>query len=310
MTDAAIAEVLKRVDTARLAADLHYLCADPLPRRTVNFTRPGADRCSLYEADDYLADTMAAMGDEVLREGHLVQAFRCDASKPKAHQYAVPEPLDPFYEAFNLSVRRTGRRCPQRTLVLVAHKDSQSWVASPGAYDNGVGTVALLELGRVLAESPLDHSLWLLWCNEEHKPWTSFMAATAAKARGEDLAAIYNMDSIGGRAPADEEAGRRTNVTVYTTDEGRPFAELIPQCVADFGLPLVASVVRAEFPNDDDGMFINAGYPHAVKNLGSFPYAHQWYHDERDTAEGVDIENVALAVQATLAALLRLDRLD
>jgi hypothetical protein len=310
MTDAAIAEVLARVDPDRLAADLHYLCADPLPRRTVNFTRPGADRCSLYEADDFLTARLTDLGYTVERQGVPVQAFRCDPSKPKAHQYAPPAPEDPWHEAFNLSVRRPGRRCPQRTLVALGHKDSQSWVASPGAYDNGVGTVAVLELARILAEAPLDHSLWLLWCNEEHTPWTSVAAAQAAAERGEDLAAIFNLDSLGGRSESVVWAGRRTAVTVYTCDQGRPFAELIGQVVADFGLDLEASVVRAEFANDDDGMFIKAGYPHAVKILGSFPYAHRWYHDERDTADGVDISNVALSTQAVLAALLRLDAAD
>ncbi|MBI5835141.1 MAG: M28 family peptidase, partial [Armatimonadetes bacterium] len=214
---------------------------------------------------------------------------------------------DPWYDADNLSLRRPGHRCPERSLVLIAHKDSQSWVDCPGAYDNGVGTVALLEIARVLAAVPLDHSLWLLWCNEEHTPWTSYPAALAAAERGEQLDAIFNIDSLGGRSEADHAAGRRTNVSVYTHDEGRPFAELITQVVADFGLPLATSVATAERPNDDDGMFINAGYRHAIKCLGSWPYAHRWYHDERDDFAGVDIENVALATRAVVAALLRLD---
>ncbi len=306
MTDREIAEVTLRVDPDRLAADLHYLCADPLTRRTVN-SRVAAGRSTLAAADDYLAARCAELGDTLLRETYQVQAFRCDASKPKAHQYAAPQPDDPWYDADNLSLRRPGGACPERHLVLLAHKDSQSWVDCPGAYDNGVGTVALLEIARVLAEVPLRHSLWLLWCNEEHTPWSSRFAAEAAFARGDELTAIYNLDSLGGRNEADHAAGRRTNVTVYTHDEGRPFAELIGQVASDLGLPLITSVAQAERPGDDDGMFINAGYRHAVKCLGSWPYAHRWYHDERDDYAGVDIENVALAVRAVVGALLRLD---
>ena len=61
-------------------------------------------------------------------------------------------------------------------------------------------------------------------------------------------------------------------------------------------------------PGDDDGSFINAGYNGAVVNLGSFPYADAEYHLEGDAPERVDIVNVRMAAQASLAAVLRLDQ--
>ena len=86
MTDRQIAEVTLRVDPDRLATDLRYLCADPLTRRTVN-SRLADGRSTLAAADDYLAQRCAELGDTLLRETHSVQAYRCDPSKPKAHQY-------------------------------------------------------------------------------------------------------------------------------------------------------------------------------------------------------------------------------
>ena len=48
-----------------------------------------------------------------------------------------------------------------------------------------------------------------------------------------------------------------------------------------------------------------AGYRAAILNVGSLPYADPEYHLPGDTADRVDIENVAMAAQASLAAILR-----
>ncbi len=45
----------------------------------------------------------------------------------------------------------------------------------------------------------------------------------------------------------------------------------------------------------------------AVANIGSYPYADPNYHLESDTPDLVDIENVAMATRASLAAGLWVD---
>ncbi len=60
---------------------LVYLATDPLPYRKLNYTRPGQDRCTLYEADDYIVSRLQASGYDVEREGVPgVQAFRTGPS--------------------------------------------------------------------------------------------------------------------------------------------------------------------------------------------------------------------------------------
>jgi len=49
-------------------------------------------------------------------------------------------------------------------------------------------------------------------------------------------------------------------------------------------------------------------YPAAVINIGSFPYGDPNYHAEGDIPETCDIENAAMTVQATLAAVVTIDR--
>jgi acetylornithine deacetylase/succinyl-diaminopimelate desuccinylase-like protein len=300
-----IPDLIRQVDLERLQADLFYLARDPLPYRKLNYTRPGQANNSLYEADGYLESKLQSWGYPVEREAVPVQAFRRDVSKPKAQQFSPPLPEDPWYDAFNLYAHKPGRACADEIVVLVAHKDSQSWVDSPGAYDNGAGTVAVLEMARLLASCEFDRTLRVLFCNEEHRPWTSVTSAQRARGRGENLIAIFNIDSVGGKAQAEIDAGRKTNVTTYTRPEGRRLADLMAEVNEIYRISLVQSAYQRAVPNDDDGSFVNAGFPAAIANLGSMPYADPNYHRETDEPERVDLQNVRMAAQTSLAAVVR-----
>ena len=237
-----------------------------------------------------------------------MQAFAYDETKPLHHRYARPAPDAPFYTAYNLYAGQIGKSRPDEIILLVAHKDSQSWIDSPGAYDNGAGTVSVLEMARVLAAYPARRTVRWLFCNEEHTPWTSVLAAENARKRGDNLVAIFNVDSVGGKPDEEIAAGRKTNVTLYTQSEGKRFADLMADVNERYRIGLAQSSHQRARPGDDDGSFVNAGYGHAVANLGSWPYADAAYHLPDDVPERVDFENVCMAAQATLAAILTLDQ--
>ena len=190
----------------------------------------------------------------------------------------------------------------------MAHKDSQSWIDSPGANDNAVGTVGILEAARLLAPYASQRSLWFLWCNEEHVPWTSVTAAANAKQRGDNLIAILNTDGIGRKSKEDTQARRMRNVTLWTEPAGERLADLMATVNDRYRIGLEQSKQRRANPGDDDGSFVKAGYPAAVVNIGSYPYADPNYHTEEDRPETVDCLNAAMAVRAIVAAVLTLDR--
>ena len=102
-------------------------------------------------------------------------------------------------------------------------------------------------------------------------------------------------------------AGKLTHVVAYSTDEGRPLAESIASCAARYSIGLDVRVVFKERVNDDDGMFINAGYRRTVINVGSWPYADSQYHLPGDVPERVNIENLVGSTQLLLAAILEID---
>ena len=306
--DADIHRLIGAVDTKRISKHLFYLAKDPLPYRKLNLTLPGHQKNTLYEADDYLAGKLQTWGYRVEREGVQVQAFRRDTSKPKHAQYSPPKPEDPWYTAYNLYAERKGRSHPDRIIVVLAHKDSQSWIDSPGANDNAIGTVGILEMACVLAEYSSESTIQFIYCNEEHTPWTSKTAAQKAKLRGDNIVAVFNMDGIGAKTSEETAAGKKTNVTVYTKPEGKNLAELMAEVNARYSIGLEQRTAKRPRPGDDDGSFVLAGYPAAVVNIGSFPYGDPNYHAEGDIPETCDIENAAMTVQATLAAVVTIDR--
>ena len=125
---------------------------------------------------------------------------------------------------------------------------------------------------------------------------------------GNAAAAIFNLDSMGGKSQADIDAGKKTNVTLYTKSEGERFADLMAEVNTAYEIGLIQQKYQRKSPGDDDGSYINAGYPMAVANLGSYPYADPNYHTEQDVPEFVDVPNLWMATQTSLAAGLRVDR--
>ena len=294
-----------KVDKKRIRKGVYYLAQDPLPRRVLNWSRPGHALSTLEEADARIVQQLKRWGYTPQTDETKVHAFGRDFSKPPAHQYARPSEDAPWYSAHNILAGKQGIEYPKELIIILAHKDSQSWIASPGANDNAIGTCGALELARVLRSYKPKHTLRFIFCNEEHTPWTSVTAAETIKAEGLKVLAVINLDGIGVKSP--QQAGHFTNVTRYTTPEGERLADLMASLNKEHAIGLEQTKYHSERPGDDDGSFINAGFPWSVLNIGSMPYGDPNYHIEGDTADKVDFENAKLAVQLTLAAIIHLD---
>ena len=303
-----IRSLLGKIEEARLAAHVVYLAKDPLPCRRLNYRLPGHAKSTLEEADAYIQGQLESWGYSVDKEAVPVQAFRRDHAKPLAHQYSPPEPSDTWYEAHNLYAKKRGKTHPDEYIVVMAHKDSQSWLdCGPGALDNAVGVAAALEIARILADYAAQRNIRFLFCNEEHTPWTSVTAAQHMADAGLNVVAALNLDSLAGKSPTDRREGRMKNVTRHTTPEGETLADLMATLNARYALGLEQSKHRSDHPGDDDGSFIQAGFPAAVLNIGSYPYADKNYHTDNDIPEHVDLRNLRLATQLSLAAVVHVD---
>ncbi|MBR4675765.1 MAG: M28 family peptidase [Victivallales bacterium] len=301
------AALLNSVSSERLKSDLFAFCREPFSFRTVLYTLPWHKKCSLLEVDDFIAAEMRKYTDRVTLLPNKVQPFRCDSSKPLHHWYSSPLPDDPWYDANNIEVVLPGTDKADEIIQLISHKDSMSWINSPGAQDNAVGAVANMELIRVLSALPRHRTIRVLFCNEEHSPWHSLTYANAARDRNENIIAVMNQDSLCGKAEALDRAGISTQAVVYNFDEGKCLADFMAAENEKYGLPLKVSVAHKKSVNDDDGNFIKAGYLYTVMNLGSYPYEDEQYHLPGDIPERVSIENLKLSTQLIMASVLDID---
>ncbi len=302
-----IKETLEKVSAERLRKDLFSFCREPFSFRTVVYTMPWHERNSLLELDDFIAAEMRKYTPHVKLIPNKVQAFRCDCTKPLHHWYSSPHPDDPWYDANNIEVVLPGAEKADEIIQLVSHKDSMSWINSPGAHDNAVGAVSNMELVRVISTMKLHRTVRVLFCNEEHSPWHSLTYAKAAAERGDKIIAVINQDSLCGKSDDDAAAGINTEAIIYSTDEGKELAEFIAPLADKYELNLKVTVCPKKFLCDDDGSFIKAGFQRTVMNLGSYPYGDSQYHLPGDIPERVSIENLRLSTQLTLAAILELD---
>ncbi len=295
----------KKIDNERIRKGVYYLSKDPLPRRVLNWSRPGQKISSLEEADAWIIAQLKNYRYVPKTDETKVQAFGRDFSKPISKQFAPPAKDAPWYTARNIIAEKKGKDHPNDLIIVIAHKDSQSWIASPGANDDAIGTCGALELAFILSEYQPKHTIQFIFCNEEHIPWTSVTAAKAIKAAGLNVLALINVDGIGVKSPL--KADTMTNVTRYATPEGERIADLMTRLSEHHKLGLEQTKYYSESPGDDDGSFVKAGFPWSVRNAGSIPNADPNYHTENDTAEKVDIGNAGRTVQLTLAAILHLD---
>ena len=290
---------INQVNRDELKKNLFYLSRDPLPFRTVLYHRPWHERSSLQEADDFIAAYARECGAEVNVIPNKVKPFRCNPSKPLHHWYDAPQEDDPWYDAANIEVIIPGTEIVQ----LASHKDSPSWINSPGAYDNAVGTICNLEIIRILAASPQKRTVRILFCNEEHSPWHSLTYATACAQRKDKIIAVLNNDSVSGGLTEEERArGIKRYCAGWSTPEGKKLADFMVSRAAAYGLEMETKL-HEKTVNDDDGMFIKAGFPCAVMNIGSAPYCDKEYHLEGDIPERVDLDNLTLSVKLILGAV-------
>jgi hypothetical protein len=298
---------IKQVKELNLFDVLFHIAKHPLPCRCLNVTLEGHEQNTLYETDMFIEQKLRSSGYAVEKEMVPVQPFQPDASVK--HGFRKPLPNERWYNAYNLYAKKQGQEKPEELIVLVSHKDTQSWLGiAAGANDNAVGVAANLEIARILSSRASRRSIWFLFCNEEHWPWTSVFAAEQIANSNYNVIAVLNIDGIGGKSITDRKNQRKHNVTRYSTPEGEKLADLIFYINEKYKIGLIQTKYLSDKPNDDDGSFICAGIPTAVMNIGSYPFADPNYHTINDIPENVDFDNLCLSTQLMLAAVLHIDQ--
>jgi hypothetical protein len=150
----------------------------------------------------------------------------------------------------------------QRMLVVLAHRDNVG--SSQGADDNGSGTGALLELARDLGSASLSHPIVLV--STDGGSYGGLGAAEFVKNHrfADRIAALVNLDAIGGQAPPRIEFAGDTPRVPSPTLLATADAAIEQQAEVEPRRPgALAQLVDLAFPFTfyEQGPFVSQGVP-------------------------------------------------
>jgi aminopeptidase YwaD len=186
-------------------------------------------------------------------------------------------------------------------VIFTAHYDSVE--KSPGASDNGSGTVGLLEFARVLRRVDSDFELRFaaVGAEEVGLQGARYYVSQLSESERARIAANFNTDMIGTAGEA------QTQLFVNTLDGDNLVARSARAAREALGLP--EAMLRAPYQRgaSDHVAFADAGIP-AANFIWREPETialEPWYHHPRDRLENVSPERLGTAMQVVLGAALQ-----
>jgi hypothetical protein len=215
------------------------------------------------------------------------------------------------YVNSNVVATLAGGVLSNELVLIVAHLDDQpSGARAPGADDNASGSAGVLTAAGIFSQYRFDRSIrFVLFTGEEQYMLGSTAYAAAAKAAGDNIVAVLNLDMIAWNGSAPDTFQLRTRSTGnpgYSNDT--VIATTFTNAVAAYGLSNhLAPVIMADnFGSSDHWSFWNQGYAAvlAIEEFGGDfnPY----YHTTNDTLARFNLPYFTASVQAAIATVAHL----
>jgi hypothetical protein len=282
---------------AELVADVQVLAGDIGERNTTRYRQ-------LNAAADFIEGSLTRAGLTPRRESYDLRGQACH----------------------NIEVEIRGVR--PEILVIGAHYDSV--VGSPGANDNGSGVAALLALARRFAGKPSGQTLRFVAFVNEEPPYFqteemgSFVYASRCKARGDQIAGMISLETIGYFSDAPHsQRYPAPGLGLFHPTTGN-FIGFVGNSGARAFLDRTVGIFRqqAKIPAEsaalpafisgvawsDQWSFWQCGYPAAIMVTDTAPFRYPHYHLASDTPDKLDYDRFALVVgglEKTIAELTR-----
>ena len=227
---------------------------------------------SVYAARDWLHNKYLEMGYDSVYD----QRFYADV-------YTGNKPC------YNVVAVKPGTLFPDLHIVIGAHYDAVP--TSPGADDNGTGTVGVLEMARIFKDIPT--AVTMVFVNFDAEEWGLFgswdYAARAAQS-GQTIVTMFNMDMIG-------HWENNSEAYLYHGDD-----YLFAQEWIDHAYPLVGinGYLAGESGSSDHYPFIQNGY--------SATFLHEYwfstvYHSPGDNIDNLNFDYCTRMIKASAATL-------
>ncbi|MBP7496041.1 MAG: M28 family peptidase [Bacteroidales bacterium] len=166
----------------------------------------------------------------------------------------------------NVIAIKYGKISQDTSVIIGAHYDVYA-KSAPGADDNGSGTVATMEAGRVLANYDFKRTIKLIcFSGEEQGILGSTAYASEAKKKGDKIIGVMAMDAISYLYPGDP-----INSDVYLDSNSVPFRKLYAGYTAMY-IPgfTVKNVPMPYGASSDMAAFWKSGYKAIMPSEGLY----------------------------------------
>lgn len=226
----------------------------------------------------------------------------------------------------NIEAEIAGAR--EEILLIGAHYDSV--FGSPGANDNGSGVAATLALARRFAGKKTEHTLRFVAFVNEEPPYFlsdemgSFVYARRCKERGDKIAAMISLETIGYFSDAAHSQTYPSRVLGAFYPKLGNFIGFVSNMHSRTLLRRVIGLFRkqAKIPSEgaalpwfipgvswsDQWSFWRNGYP-GIMVTDTAPFRYPYYHSANDTPDKLDYDRFTLVVSGMEKTIEDLDRL-
>lgn len=195
--------------------------------------------------------------------------------------------------SFNTIAQIKGSEFPEEYIILSAHLDS--WEGGSGATDNGTGTIAMMEVARILKKvlpNPKRTILIGLWGSEEQglNGSRAFVLDNADVV--EKTQAVFNLDNGTGRVAQINGSG-----FVHAYDFVGRWLDAVPQAIT--------KDIKTTFPGSpggggsDHASFVAAGVPAFMLSSLSWGYFSNTWHTNLDTYDKLVFDDLRYNVILT-----------
>lgn len=210
----------------------------------------------------------------------------------------------------NVIANKTGTGSPKEIVLVTAHFDSvpSSATNSPGADDNGSGSVGLLLAAEILSQYQFDRTVrFALFTGEEQGLLGSGAYATKVSQDGDNIVAVYNMDMISWDSTGEPTLRLHTRTTSnsgYAADKA--IATVFTDVVSTYKISLAPILDPDGITASDHSSFWRKGYAGILSIEDDADDFCQHYHtssDKRSTLNMTYFTNYVKAIVGTIAHL-------
>jgi len=288
--DPLISDLLAHVDMAALSGYVAGLSGEShvtIGGQPYTFETRHSDTAGAVKATQYLHERYAALGldvayHEYLHEGHVWR---------------------------NVVATLPGEDPTGGIYVVCAHVDSIAprQEDAPGADDNASGVAAVLLAAEILSQYEFEHTLrFVNFTGEEQGLLGSAAYADEARAKGDQIAGVINLDMIGW----DSTGGPDFDLHAGTDPASISLAQTFSETVAAYGLDLLPEILTDEATaSSDHGSFWDNGYP-AVLAIEDYHPGRKdfnpYYHTSDDLLVHLNLEYFTTFTRAMLATVAAL----